>query len=232
MYKKVILSTISALFLISASIFLSACNATVKSGYIYKATAPEKQSMTNLVLSETASPAGNTIHDEPTNNEPTSEIPVISTANENIEKRSTYSTKFNVKDKGRTNNITVAANSIDGTVLQPNEVFSYNNAVGPTIKRRGYKVARIFKNGKDGKGYGGGVCQVSSTLYNAAELFGMEIIERHPHSKEVKYVPKDRDAATSYGGVDLKFKNTQAYPVKIEASVADGVITIDMVGLT
>lgn len=206
-------------------IFLAACSSANKANY----GGIGRQLSNNVVIAE-EEPVENTelVYDEPK----ISEASGISGGMDMSEgKRSTYSTKFNAKDKARSNNITIAANSINGVVLQPNEVFSYNNTVGPTIKRRGYKMARIFKNGQDGKGYGGGVCQVSSTLYNTADDFGMEIIERHPHSKEVKYVPEGRDAATSYGGVDLKFKNTMPYPVRIETSVSDGVLTVDMVSL-
>ena len=128
-----------------------------------------------------------------------------------------FSTSYKGGHKGRVHNIRHAAATIDGTVLQPGETFSYNNALGPTTKANGYKKARIFVRGKDAEGYGGGVCQVSSTLYNAAEIAGLEIIERHPHSKPVAYVEEGRDAATSYGGIDLRFQNTKDYAIRITA---------------
>jgi len=137
-----------------------------------------------------------------------------------------YTTKFGSKAKARNENISHAANSIKGTVIEPGEVFSYNKTIGPTTKENGYKMARIFVRGKKALGYGGGVCQVSSTLYNAAESAGMEIVERHSHSLPVEYVPKGKDAATSYGSVDLKFKNTSPNPVKIDTAVTENSVTV------
>jgi vancomycin resistance protein YoaR len=87
----------------------------------------------------------------------------------------------------------------------------------------------VFNQGKESKGYGGGVCQVSSTLFNTAEKAGLEIVERHRHSKRVYYVPKGKDAATSYGGVDFKFKNTLAYPIKINARADDEKVTVSVI---
>ena len=137
-----------------------------------------------------------------------------------------YTTKFTAEPKSRNMNISHAAESIDGIVIEPGEIFSYNNAVGPTTQKNGYKRARIFVRGKKSYGYGGGVCQVSSTLYNAATEADMEIIERHNHSLPVEYVPKGKDAATSYGGIDFKFKNPFDYPVKIDAKVTDESVTV------
>ncbi|MDR2650325.1 MAG: VanW family protein [Clostridiales bacterium] len=140
-----------------------------------------------------------------------------------------YTTKFSSEPKSRNVNIERAADSIRGAVIEPGEVFSYNDAIGPTTKENGYKMARIFIKGKKALGYGGGVCQVSSTLYNAAESAGMEIVERHSHSLPVEYVPKGKDAATSYGGIDFKFKNTYFYPVEIDTGVVDNALTIQIV---
>ena len=140
-----------------------------------------------------------------------------------------FSTSYKGGNKNRIHNIKRAAESINNVVLQPNEVFSYNETLGPTSKRNGYKKARVFVQGRDAEGYGGGVCQVSSTLYNAADMAGMEIIERHPHSKKVGYVKEDRDAATSYGGIDFRFRNTKAYAVRILASTDAENVTVRFV---
>ncbi|MCL1924407.1 MAG: VanW family protein, partial [Defluviitaleaceae bacterium] len=101
--------------------------------------------------------------------------------------------------------------------------------VGPTTRERGFEKAKIIVNGEEKEGYGGGVCQISSTLYNAAKNAGLEIIERHPHSKEVAYIEKGKDAATSYGGVDLKFKNTLPYSVKIDSYIAGNAVYVQIV---
>lgn len=130
-----------------------------------------------------------------------------------------FTTKFNEANHPRVANLRLAASSVHGTVLKPGEVFSYNATVGPTTEARGYKKAKIIVEGQEKEGFGGGVCQISSTLYNAAKTAGLEIVERHAHSKEVVYVAKDKDAATSYGGIDLKFKNTKPFPVVLHTTL-------------
>ena len=143
---------------------------------------------------------------------------------------SEYITYFNEKDEARRVNITQAAKTIDGSVVKPGEEFSFNNTVGPTTKARGYMEGRIFINGKDAKGYGGGVCQVSSTLHCAVVNKGLKTTERHPHSKRVKYVHEGFDAATSYGGKDYKFVNNKNYPVIIRAFVEGNKIVVRIEG--
>jgi len=142
---------------------------------------------------------------------------------------SEFHTKFSGANAGRANNIKVASTSVDGAHLEPGEVFSFNETVGPTIGRRGYLPAKIFVNGEEKEGYGGGVCQVSSTIFNAAKMAGLEIVERHPHSKEVHYVGKNQDAATSYGGVDLKFKNNKNFPIKLNTYIMDESIYVQVI---
>jgi len=139
---------------------------------------------------------------------------------------SSFSTEFKNATKSRSHNIRRASASIDQTVITPGETFSYNNTIGPTSKANGYMLGRVFVKGKDSKGYGGGVCQVSSTLYNAALEAELEITERHPHSKAVGYVEEGKDAATSYGSVDLKFVNNKSFPIKINSYVETDKITV------
>lgn len=139
-----------------------------------------------------------------------------------------FHTEFDSKKSARGKNIIRGSLAIDQKIIQPGEVFSFNNTVGPTTRKNGFSLGRIFINGEDGKGYGGGICQVSGTLYNAVLNAGLEIVERHPHSKPVYYVEKNKDAATSYGGKDLKFKNTLPYPIKINSYVQDTSIYISL----
>ena len=141
---------------------------------------------------------------------------------------SKFSTKFNKNAKARTHNMKLCSAAIDNHVLKPGEVFSFNETVGYAGPQKGYQKAVIFVDGKEEKAYGGGICQVSSTLYNAAKQAGLEIVERHPHSKSVGYVEKGKDAAASYNGVDLKFKNTRPYPVTINSYISDNTLTIEM----
>ncbi|MCL2352712.1 MAG: VanW family protein [Firmicutes bacterium] len=133
-----------------------------------------------------------------------------------------YETKFGLGAKARNANIALAAKAVDGAVVPPGETFSYNETLGPTTKANGFRRAQIFIKGKKEYGYGGGVCQVSSTLYNAVEEAGLEVIERHSHSLPVDYVPKGKDAATSYGGIDFKFVNSLERPVRIDSYIENG----------
>lgn len=137
-----------------------------------------------------------------------------------------YTTKFNANNAARKNNITLACKSIDEKIILPGESFSYNDALGPTTKENGYMLAQIFIKGKKTKGYGGGVCQVSSTLYNAVLDAEFEVTERHPHSRKVWYVPKDKDAATAFGSIDFKFVNNKDYPVKINSYIYNNTVTV------
>jgi len=139
-----------------------------------------------------------------------------------------HKTEFNAGDKSRTNNITRASNTINGHVVKPGETFSYNETVGPTIERRGYEEGTIYVDGEKKKGFGGGVCQVSSTLSEAVEGAGLKITERHDHSRPVSYAKEGDEAATSYGGIDFKFKNDKDFPVVIHSTVQGGTISVSI----
>ncbi len=141
----------------------------------------------------------------------------------------TYTTEFTNDVPARNENIKLAAKNINDTILKPGDIFSFNKEVGPTGKKNGFKKARIFINGKESSGYGGGVCQVSSTVYNAALKADMEIVERHPHSKRVYYVPENKDAATSYqDGVDFQFKNNKDFAVKVQTICEETKVTVNI----
>jgi len=137
-----------------------------------------------------------------------------------------HETEFDTSEENRNTNIALAAQSINGKIVQPDEIFSYNEAVGPTIEERGYKKSTVYANGVKKENFGGGVCQVSTTLHNAAKEAGMEIVERHDHSLPVTYAESGEEAATSYGIIDFKFKNNQQHPVKIVSSVVEGKIKV------
>ncbi|MBC8143793.1 MAG: VanW family protein, partial [Armatimonadetes bacterium] len=116
---------------------------------------------------------------------------------------------------GRDINIGIAVGDINGTLLSPEETFSLNTIVGRRTKARGYKKAKVFVNAKIVEGVGGGVSQVTGTLFNAAALAGLSILEVHPHSRPVAYLPLGRDATVAYGSKDLRFKNNTDAPVYI-----------------
>jgi vancomycin resistance protein YoaR len=128
-----------------------------------------------------------------------------------------YVTRFNRGKVQRSSNIKRAGISINGIILMPNDEFSFNDSVGPRTIERGYKPAPVILNGELIEGIGGGICQVSSTLYNAVLMSGLEIIERYNHSIPSTYVGKGRDATVSYGVLDFKFRNNLAYPIYIES---------------
>lgn len=124
---------------------------------------------------------------------------------------SQFSSTF-VVNYNRTENIRLASEKLRGTVLAPGEVFSFNEVVGPRSKEAGFLTAMVISNGKFVPGLGGGICQVSSTLYNSVLEAELEIIERHPHSLLVTYVPRGKDATVAYGILDFKFRNnTRGY---------------------
>lgn len=127
-----------------------------------------------------------------------------------------FMTKFNPSVTGRSSNIALSAQEIDQIVLGPGDRFYFNRVVGERTVQRGYQKAMEIVNKEFVEGIGGGICQTSSTLYNAIDRAGLEIIELHHHSKKVGYVAKDRDATVSYGGKDFKFMNSKDYPVLIK----------------
>ena len=136
-----------------------------------------------------------------------------------------YTTKFDSPKSARGKNIKLAAEKIDRIILEPGQEFSFNEAIGPASKMQGFKLAKIFIKGEEHKGYGGGICQVSSTLYNAVLQAGLDVTERHEHSKDVHYVPDGRDATASHGGVDFKFINNYTCPIVIRAYTFENEVT-------
>lgn len=141
-----------------------------------------------------------------------------------------YTTWFPAWRRDRTHNIRLAVAALDGTLVKPGEVFSYNNTVGPRQKASGFRDALIFVKGKIIPGTGGGVCQVSSTVYNAALLSNLDIIARSHHSMRVQYVPMGRDATVAYGLLDLRFRNTVSAPIYIMARAGRSRVTISIYG--
>ena len=142
-----------------------------------------------------------------------------------------YTTIYDAGNSNRAHNIALAASTINGTILIPGESFSYNGTLGNTTKEKGYKEGGAYVGGKVVQAYGGGICQVSTTLYNAVLYANLEIVERHNHSYAVNYVPAGRDATVAYGGKDFKFKNNRSYPVKIVANAKNGVVSVSIAGI-
>ena len=142
---------------------------------------------------------------------------------------SSYTTYFNEKDRGRCENIAIAASFLDGITLQAYGDFSFNQTIGKRTSEAGFKQAKIIVNGEYVLGVGGGVCQVSTTLYNAALKSGLEVLESHPHSLCVSYVPPSRDAMVS-SSCDLKIFNPFSHAVRLKAQVFSGGLKIACYG--
>lgn len=131
---------------------------------------------------------------------------------------STGSTSFNPNNKQRSNNIRLAAEHINGLVLYPGEEFSFNRVVGKRTAERGFLPADIFVGQSTAKGYGGGVCQTSSTVCIAVRGTDMKILEQNPHSQRVTYTTIENEAMINYGTSDFRFVNTYDFPVVLELS--------------
>ena len=141
-----------------------------------------------------------------------------------------YTTSFDSTNINRSSNIRLAAARLNGVVLESGKVLSFNDTVGARLSERGFLPAKIIENGEYTEGVGGGVCQVSTTLYNAALLSGMTVTEYHPHSLAVGYVDPSRDAMVSGTACDLKFLNPSASPVYIRSRTQDGTVTFELYG--
>ena len=141
-----------------------------------------------------------------------------------------YTTYFDAGATSRTYNISVAGRAFDELLVMPGQVVSFNEIVGPRSSEAGYKTAPVIVNNELVDGIGGGVCQVSTTLYNSVLLANLEIVERYNHSMPISYVPIGRDATVVYDALDFKFCNNTADYVYIKSYVGDGKITINIHG--
>lgn len=136
-------------------------------------------------------------------------------------------------DSARLNNINITCNTINGTIIKSGDSFSFNSIVGQPTAEKGYQEADVFVNQKTEKGYGGGNCQVSTTIYNAVlKVEGIEVTERHPHKKKVTYIEEGKDAAVSYsGGLDLKFTNNTGSDIKLYVTCDNDSVDVKIVNL-
>ena len=140
------------------------------------------------------------------------------------------STSLSGSSSNRINNINLAAQAMDGTVLNPGETFDYNSCLGQRTTARGYREAGAYSGGKHVNEVGGGICQGSSTLYYCALYANLDITVRYCHYFLVTYLPRGIDATVSWGGPDFRFVNSRDYPSKIRAWVSDGSLTVQIWG--
>ena len=147
-----------------------------------------------------------------------------------VDELSTFTTYLNAGNRPRASNIKLAASIIDGVILLPGDEFSFNGVVGQRTTARGFQLAGAFLNGRLVDDVGGGVCQMSTTVYNAAVRANLKITDRSCHSLTVNYVPVGLDAAVNWGTTDLKFQNNTDYPIKIMAVQSGGSVTVTVIG--
>ena len=131
---------------------------------------------------------------------------------------------------GEEYNVNLAAKSIRGIVVKKGEIFSQNKFIGPYTESRGYKKGASYSGPNIVQTEGGGVCKIASTLYNAAILSDLEIVERHNHTMPVNYIPYGQDATVAYGGKDFRFKNNKEYPILIWSEILDNRLYIGIYG--
>ena len=139
-------------------------------------------------------------------------------------------TDFNPGNKGRTTNVLLATDFCNGVILMPGQVFSYNDSVGPRTYERGFKDATVYVGNSAEDGVGGGICQVSSTIYYAALRADLKIVERYAHSRMVTYVPLGEDATVAWGSKDFKFENNTPFPMKVVTSHKTNNLTVKLYG--
>lgn len=147
------------------------------------------------------------------------------------DKLSTCATRYDATNLTRTTNLQVAVNKINGVVVMPGETFSYNKTLGKRTAEAGYKDAAGYAGGKVVQMIGGGICQISSTLYDAVVYANLEIVERHNHAFLTSYLGAGKDATVVYGNLDFRFKNTRNYPIKIESYMQSGIVTVNIYGI-
>ncbi len=210
--------------------------------YFYVQNTSTDEGETNYEANRTSTESNMSDEENTSNNESTNEM--TNTTSENTsntdntpktveQQLSAFSTKIYSNDTNRTKNMEITTSTLDGTIVKKGETFSFCNTVGPATSSKGYLEADIYDhNGNKKKGYGGGNCQVSSTLYNAVlEVSGLTIIERHPHSNHVPYVPEGKDAAVAYGSYDFQFRNDTGNDIKILSSVTEGLVNVTLMSL-
>ena len=146
------------------------------------------------------------------------------------DKLGTFTTRYDERDTDRTTNLKLACKKLNNQVVLAGATFSYNSTLGERTIAAGYKNAKIYSNGQVVDGLGGGICQISSTLYNAVVDANLGIVERRNHQFVTSYVPAGKDATVVYGMTDFKFKNTRKYPIKIVATAQNGIATISIYG--
>ncbi|MDR1391649.1 MAG: VanW family protein [Clostridiales bacterium] len=162
------------------------------------------------------------------NFEQISEVEVLATE----EIISEYSTKIIDKTKNRTHNIKAAAKKFEKIVVEPEETVSFNEIVGRRSQKTGFKKAKGLIGKKGTEMYGGGICQLATTVYQAAKIANLEIVERHKHQKNIAYVKAGQDATISFGKLDLKIKNNLSHKIKFLIIINPNFVKVSILKIT
>ena len=235
--KWIFIVLLIALILIGVAIYFYSNNTNDESSnYNAQRTSTNEEDKNNNTEQENSQNTDNTANNTDTNvtnntnNESNNEIANTPTTEVTI---ASFSTKIYSKDSARQNNIRITCNTLNNTIVDTGNTFSFCNTVGQATSSKGYQKADIFdKNGKKKKGLGGGNCQISSTLYNTVlQVPSLVVTERHEHSNNVPYVPKGKDAAVAYGSYDFKFRNNSNNSIKILASTDGNYVYTSLVEL-
>ena len=194
-------------------------NITYSSNYIAERTSTSQENRTSNSLSDNLISNNTNPSNEKKQNK--------SSKNKTI---SNFSTRLPKDTKARYSNINLACKTLDGTIVKSGETFSLWDTLGCPTKQKGYRKAKAFTNtGKIRYSYGGGICQISTTIYNALlKVNGIKILERHEHSRDVVYIQDGKDAAVSYKSADLKFRNNLDYDIKLRANVKNNKVVIKL----
>lgn len=186
---------------------------------------PPNHSIPEKIENKTITPTGITAKKD-MNQKMTVTRPAKTTHRKKYTAIARFSTQLLDLSSTRIFNIEKAAMKINTFILKPGCIFSFNAIVGNRTSETGYKDAKIIVHGKREKGNGGGICQLSSTLYNAVLKVKLPILERHNHTGKIHYLPIGRDAAVSYGHLDFKFKNNQKHPLKFQVYIHKGYLKV------
>lgn len=217
--KSIVLIVILVLAIIGAGVFFYFRYNNSNSSN-YEASKTSTNQNTNENSSQTENSGANVVEEKP-------KQPVETQI-------STFSTKIYTKDSARQNNLQITCSTLNNTTVKAGDTFSFCDTVGQATSSKGYEKADIFdRNGNKIQGYGGGNCQVSTTLYNAVlAVPSLVVTERHEHSNDVPYIQEGKDAAVAYGSYDLKFRNDSGNDIKILASTNSDSITITINSIT
>lgn len=234
--KWIFISILISLILIGVAIYFYSNNTNDENNYNSQRTSTNEEDKNNNIKQENSQTSNNSVNDTDVNvttnknNDSNNETVNTPTAEVTI---SSFSTKIYSKDSARQNNIRITCNTLNNTIVDTGNTFSFCNTVGQATSSKGYQKADIFdKNGKKKKGLGGGNCQISSTLYNTVlQVPSLVVTERHEHSNNVPYVQKGKDATVAYGSYDFKFKNTSSNSIKILASTDGNYVYTSLVEL-